>query len=77
MLGMGLGLIFISACSSYHCVLSMVCLSAAGHGFYQSTILMNPSDLAPNHTGLIFGEFVLSSTFCLLKMATSKNGYGV
>ncbi|KAF6032628.1 SLC17A9 [Bugula neritina] len=55
MLVFGMALLSISYSHSYQTTLFIFCVAAASNGAYQSTVIMNPSDIAPDHTGFMFG----------------------
>ncbi|XP_067935706.1 voltage-gated purine nucleotide uniporter SLC17A9-like [Watersipora subatra] len=55
MLLFGVCLICVSYVSSYEGSLLLFCVICAGQGAYQSSIIMNPSDILPEHTGFAFG----------------------
>ena len=57
MLVFGAALLSVGASDSFSLTLLLFCMATAGHGAYHSTILMNPSDITPDHTGFMFGKF--------------------
>ena len=40
-------------------------MGTAGHGAYHSTVMMNPTDITPQHSGFMFGKVYHPS--CLLR----------
>jgi len=55
MLGFGMCLISVSYTTTFGGTLLLFCVGTAGHGAYHSTIIMNPTDITPQHSGFMFG----------------------
>ena len=54
--GTALFLVLISYMDSYSSTLLCMTLAVACCGFYSCSVAMNPVDLAPNHSGAVFGK---------------------
>ena len=60
MLAFGVCLVSVSYTESYAVTLLLFCICTAAHGAYHSTVVMNPNDILPHHSGLAFGEIYLA-----------------
>lgn len=56
MLAFGICLISVSYVETFNATLLLFCVGTAGHGAYHSTVIMNPTDITPNHSGFMFGK---------------------
>ena len=61
-------LVLISYMDSYNSTLLCMTLAVACCGFYSCSVAMNPNDLAPNHSGAVFGKTSVNpfTAVCLL-----------
>ena len=59
MLGFGVCLICVSYTQTFTGTLLLFCVGTAGHGAYHSTVMMNPTDITPQHSGFMFGKIYL------------------
>ena len=60
MFAFGVCLVSVSYTESYAVTLLLFCICTAAHGAYHSTVVMNPNDILPHHSGLAFGKILLS-----------------
>ena len=56
MFAFGVCFVSVSYTESYAVTLLLFCICTAAHGAYHSTVVMNPNDILPHHSGLAFGE---------------------
>ena len=61
MFAFGVCLVSVSYTESYAVTLLLFCICTAAHGAYHSTVVMNPNDILPHHSGLAFGRIYLIS----------------
>ena len=68
MLLFGVCLVCLSYVHTYIGTLVLFCIICTGHGAYQSSVIINPSDILPDHSGLAFGMYFL---ICILYVANN------
>lgn len=58
---------------SFSAALFTFTLAMAARGFHHGGVSVNPCDLAPNHTGSVFGNFALLKLFIGISLGFKRS----